>query len=413
MKRCIERAGLADIAEKVAAGERLTFSEGVRLYECPDLTAVGYLANQVRERLHGDLAYFVRNQHVNYTNICNKDCKFCSFYAKKGGPAPYELSIDQVVERLRKYAHVPIKEIHMVGGINPRLKYDYYLDLLRAMKAERPDAVIKAFTMIELQQIARVAGKPLREVLLELIDAGLGALPGGGAEVLTPRVHEELYKRKLDAADWLATARVAHSVGLKSNATMLYGHIETIPERVEHFCRLRELQDETGGFLAFIPLAFDPQNTELADVPRSTGVDDLKAIAVARLMLDNFPHVKAFWMMITPPVAQLGLRYGADDLDGTVLHYEITHVISQSTDQALTLDGLLEMIREVGRVPVERDALYNVVNRWDPGDCAGTRGAGGGSADCGLGTDDGRRTADGSRPNADRGLITIGERSGN
>ncbi len=365
MQRYVERAGLAPIAQKAAAGERLSFSEGVRLYETPYLDAVGYLANQVRERLHGDTTYFVRNQHVNYTNICNKDCKFCSFYAKRGGPAPYELSVEDVRAKLRQFAHVPVREIHVVGGINPRLPYSYYLDVVRAMKEERPAATIKAFTMIEIQQIARKAEKPVREVLLELMEAGLGALPGGGAEVLTPRVHEELYKKKLDASDWLATARVAHAVGLKSNATMLYGHVETIPERVEHLCRLRELQDETGGFLSFIPLAFDPQNTELADVRRSSGMDDLRNIAVARLMLDNFRHVKAFWMMISPPVAQLALRYGANDLDGTVLQYEITHVISRSNEQALTHDALLHLIRGAGRVPVERDGLYNVVGEWE------------------------------------------------
>src|SRR5437763_6608970 len=221
MDRTVEGAGLGDIAEKVAAGERLSFDDGVRLYESPDLTAVGYLANGVRERLHGDDTYFVRNQHINYTNICNKDCKFCSFYAKKGGPQAYELSVEEIVERVRQYAHVPITELHMVGGINPRLKYQYYLDVLRAIRAERPNVVIKAWTMIELQQIARVSGKPLRETLLELKEAGLGSLPGGRAEVLTPRVHEELYKKKLDANEWLETARVAHSVGLKSNATML------------------------------------------------------------------------------------------------------------------------------------------------------------------------------------------------
>lgn len=364
--RYIERAGLGDIWEKVQSGTRLTYEDGVRLYETNEVTALGYMANWVRERLHGDLAYFVRNQHINYTNICNKDCKFCSFYAKKkGGPKAYELDVAQIRQRVREHRDVPITEIHMVGGINPRLPYQYYLDIVRAIKEERPTATVKAFTMIELQQIARVADKPLREVLLELMDHGLGALPGGGAEVLTPRVHEELYKKKLDWRDWLETARVAHSVGLKSNATMLYGHIETLPERVEHLVRLRELQDETNGFLTFIPLAFDPQNTELADVARSTGTDDLKTIAISRLMLDNFPHVKAFWMMITPPVAQLALRYGADDLDGTIMNYEITHVIDRSNRQALSLEQLLDMIREAGRVPVERDAVYNVVSRWE------------------------------------------------
>jgi len=365
MERYIERAGLAEVWEKVRAGERLTFEDGVRLYESHEATAIGWMANQVRERLHGDVTYFVRNQHINYTNICNKDCKFCSFYAHKGGPTPYELDIEAVRQRVREHADFPITEIHMVGGINPRLPYQYYLDLVAAVKEERPGAIVKAFTMIELQQIARVAKKPLEEVLRDLMECGLGALPGGGAEVLTPRVHEELYNKKLDWRDWLATARVAHSMGLKSNATMLYGHIETLPERVEHLLRLRELQDETGGFLAFIPLAFDPQNTKLAHVARSTGVDDLKTISIARLLLDNFPHIKAFWMMITPPVAQLGLRYGANDLDGTIMNYEITHVIDRSNRQALTLEQLLELVREAGRVPVERDGLYNVVHRWD------------------------------------------------
>ncbi|MFN3651607.1 MAG: aminofutalosine synthase MqnE [Armatimonadota bacterium] len=365
MDRYIERAGLAPIWEKVQAGERLSFEDGVRLYESSEATAIGAMANWVREARHGDVTYFVRNQHVNYTNICNKDCKFCSFFAKKGGPDPYELDVEAIRRRVREYVDVPITEIHMVGGINPRLPYSYYLQIVRAIKEERPNATVKAFTMIELQQIARKAEKPLEEVLRDLMEAGLGALPGGGAEVLTPRVHEILYNKKLDWRDWLETARVAHSVGLKSNATMLYGHIETLPERVEHLVRLRELQDETGGFLSFIPLAFDPQNTQLADVPRSTGVDDLKTIAISRLMLDNFPHIKAFWMMITPPVAQLSLRYGANDFDGTIMNYEITHVIDRSNRQSLTLDELLELIREAGRVPVERDALYNVVHRWD------------------------------------------------
>ncbi len=365
LDRYIEQAGFGDIWQKVQAGERLSFEDGVRMYESGEVTALGYMANWVREKQYGDIAYFVRNQHINYTNICNKDCKFCSFYAKKGGPKPYELDVEAIRRRVREYADVPITEIHMVGGINPRLPYEYYLDIVRAIKEERPSATVKAFTMIELQQIARAAGRPLTEVLVELKEAGLGALPGGGAEVLTPRVHEELYNKKLDWRDWLDTARTAHSAGLKSNATMLYGHIETLPERVEHLVRLRELQDETGGFFCFIPLSFDPQNTKLAHVRRSTGADDLKTIAISRLMLDNFDHIKAFWMMITPPVAQLALRYGADDLDGTIMNYEITHVIDQSNRQALTMQQLLDMIREAGRVPVERDALYNVVSRWE------------------------------------------------
>lgn len=363
--RAVEQAGFGDIWQKVRAGERLSYEDGVQMYESNEVTALGLMANWVREQRHGNVAYFVRNQHINYTNICNKDCKFCSFYAKKGGPKPYELDVEAIRRRVREYADVPITEIHMVGGINPRLPYQYYLDIVRAIKEERPNATVKAFTMIELQQIARAAGRPLAEVLPELMEAGLGALPGGGAEVLTPRVHEELYNKKLDWRDWLDTARTAHAAGLKSNATMLYGHIETLPERVEHLVRLRELQDETEGFFCFIPLAFDPQNTKLDFVARSTGTDDLKTIAISRLMLDNFPHIKAFWMMITPPVAQLALRYGANDLDGTIMNYEITHVIDRSNRQALTMHQLLEMIREAGCVPIERDALYNVLHTWD------------------------------------------------
>lgn len=365
MEQYVESVGLGEILEKVQAGERLSFEDGVQLFDSSEVTAIGYLGNLVRERLHGDLAYFVRNQHINYTNICSKDCKFCSFYAKKGGPAAYALSVEEIRERVRRFAHMPVTEIHMVGGINPRLPYQYYLDIIRAIKEERPAAVVKAFTMIELQQIARKAEKPMVEIIRDLMDAGLGALPGGGAEVLAPRVHAELYKRKLDPDEWLETARIAHRAGLRSNATMLYGHIETHAERVEHLCKLRELQDETGGFLAFIPLAFDAKNTELAHCPPTTAVDDLKCIAVSRLMLDNFEHIKAFWMMITPPVAQLALRYGADDIDGTVLHYEITHVIDDSTEQALTMADLLKLVHEAGRIPVERDAVYNIIKRWD------------------------------------------------
>ncbi|HEY3281888.1 MAG TPA: aminofutalosine synthase MqnE [Armatimonadota bacterium] len=361
MERLIRRAGLEEIHRKVLAGERLSFEEGVRLYGTPELTAVGYLANLVRERRHGDRAYWVRNQHINYTNICNKDCSFCSFYAKKGGPAPYTLSVDQIREKVRQYREIPITEIHMVGGINPRLPYQYYLDIVRAIKEERPQAHLKAYTMIELEEIHRVSGKSLEDVLEDLKAAGVESMPGGGAEILSARLHQELFKRKLDFEGWLRMARAAHRAGLRSNATMLYGHIESAEERVEHLLRLRELQDETGGFVTFIPLAFDPKGTELSHLPNTTGVEDLRAIAVARLMLDNFEHIKAFWVMITPPVAQTALWYGADDLDGTIQEYEITHVGTESNRQVLTHGQLLGLIEEAGRVPVERDTLYNVV----------------------------------------------------
>ncbi len=359
----VARAGLADIRRKVSEGRRLDFQDGMRLYETPDLTAVGYLANLARERKSGDRTYYVRNLHINYTNICNKLCKFCSFYTAPNSSdgKGYVLSPEEAAARVARYAGEPIREIHMVAGINPRLPYAYYLELLRAVQAARPDAQLKAFTMIELAQIARVARRPLEDILPELKAAGLTACPGGGAEVFSERVHEELFRAKLDNQGWFDVARKVHAAGIPSNATMLYGHIETTEEKVRHLLHIRALQDETGGFMCFVPLAFDPANTELAHLPAATGYANLREIAVGRLLLDNFPHVKAFWIMITPGVAQMALWYGADDLDGTVSHYEITHVGSQSHRQQLTVEQLLDLIGEVGRVPVERDALYGVI----------------------------------------------------
>jgi aminodeoxyfutalosine synthase len=360
----VVRAGLADIRRKVGEGRRLNFQDGMRLYETPDLTALGYLANLARERQSGDRTYYVRNLHINYTNICNKFCKFCSFYAapNAGDGRGYVLSPAEAAARVARYAGEPIREIHMVAGINPKLPYGYYLELLRAVQAARPDAQLKAFTMIELAQIARVAKRPLAEILPELRAAGLAACPGGGAEVFSERVHEELFRAKLDNQGWFEVARAVHRAGIPSNATMLYGHIETAEEKVRHLLHIRELQDETGGFMCYVPLAFDPANTALAHLPPTTGYANLREIAVGRLLLDNFPHVKAFWVMITPGVAQMALWYGADDVDGTVSHYEITHALGErSHRQAIAVEQLLDLIAEVGRVPVERDALYNVI----------------------------------------------------
>jgi len=363
MEQMLRRSALSDLHEKVLAGERFSFEDGLRLYMSPDLTAVGYLANLTRERKHGNITYYVRNQHVNYTNVCNKFCRFCSFYAVPNDPHAYTLSPEEVRKRLLQYIDTPIREIHMVAGINPKLPYSYYLDLLKVIKEVRPKVHIKAFTTIELYQIAKVAKKPLEEVLVELKTAGLDSIPGGGAEVFSERVHQELFPLKLGAEGWLHVAKTAHRIGLKSNATMLYGHIETVKEKVDHLIRLREAQDETGGFLCYIPLAFDPKETELDHLPVTTGEADLREIAVARLLLDNFDHIKAFWIMITPQVSQISLWYGANDIDGTVVEYEITHALGiQSNKQALSEKQLVEMILEAGREPVERDALYNPVN---------------------------------------------------
>ena len=350
---------LYDIYEKVIAGERLSAGDGMRLYDTANLNAVGYMANIVRERLCGNVAWYVRNQHINYTNICNKLCRFCSFYVPPKDSRGYVLSPEDIQERVRQYLHIPITEIHMVAGINPKLPYSYYIDIVHAVKEIRPEVAVKAFTAIEWVQIARAAKKPLREVMLELKAAGVSSIPGGGAEVFSDRVQAEMFWTKADSDEWMQVARTAHEVGLPTNATMLYGHIENPDERVQHLVSLRELQDETRGFLAYIPLSFHPERTELEDLPAPTGEADLREIAVARLMLDNFPHIKSFWIMNTIEISQVALWYGADDIDGTIQEYEITRRTYEETRQVLTRKQLVERIIEAGREPVERDNLYN------------------------------------------------------
>jgi aminodeoxyfutalosine synthase len=364
LEQQLERAGLTDVHAKVLAGQRLSTEDGVLLYECPDLPALGYLANLVREARHGDTTYYVRNQHINYTNVCNKLCKFCSFYVKPKDDRGYVLSPEQAAQRVKDYAEVPITEIHMVGGVNPKLPYQYYLDVLTAMKEARPEAHLKAFTMIEIAQIQRIAKKPLEEIFADLRNAGLESIPGGGAEVFSERVHEDLFWTKADSEDWLKIAAAAHRSGLPSNATMLYGHVENTEEKVYHLRRLREVQDETGGFLTYIPLSFHPERTEIDHLPGPTGQLDLREIAIGRLMLDNFPHVKTFWIMNTIEISQVALWYGANDIDGTIMDYEITRTDFSATQQRLT---------QKGRTPVERDSLYNLVPATDAliGEAAG------------------------------------------
>lgn len=358
---------LSDIYAKVERGERLSFDDGLRLYKTPNLTAVGFMANIVRERKHGDKTYYVRNQHINYTNICNKFCKFCSFYAKKGGPAPYEYDMDEVRRRIEWHRDIPITEIHMVGGINPRLKYDYYMDLVRTVKESRPGIHVKAFTAVEIVQIAQIGGVSIEKSLMDLMEAGLDSLPGGGIEILSERVHRELFGKKLNGEEWKEVARAAAKLGLKQYATMLYGHIETHEELVDHLIQLRELQDETGHFLTMTPLCFHPEGTELQHLKLPTADTDLRNIALCRLMLDNFDHIKSFWIMNTVPVTQAALWYGADDADGLVHEYEITYGEGEfgNKSQSLTFQNMVRMITEAGRVPVERDSLYNEIIRPD------------------------------------------------
>ena len=360
----VRKAGLGDILEKVKNEERLTPADGLRLYESPDLLAVGYLANIVRERKNGDNAYFIYNQHVNYSNICTNLCKFCAFGKEKESDLAYEMSVNDIEEKVLERIDEPISEIHMVGGIHPDLPYTYYLDALRVIKKARPEIHIQAFTCVEIAHLAELAGKSVSDTLVELREAGLGSIPGGGAEVFSPRIRKLTCEKKLSGEGWLEVARTAHSLGIKTNATMLYGHIETLEERVEHLEMLRQTQDETGGFLTFIPLAFHPKNTELSDLSKTSGMDDLRNIAVARCYLDNFPHIKAYWVMIGPKLAQVALSFGADDIDGTVKEEIITHMAGAETDQAMARDNLVRLIREAGRAPVERDTLYNVLKEY-------------------------------------------------
>lgn len=365
MKNHIELAGLGDIHQKVLAGERLSLSDGLRLYQSPDILAVGWLANLVRERINGNKAYFIYNQHINYSNVCTNLCKFCAFGRKKEDDLAYEMSVEEVKEKVRQRLDEPIVEIHMVGGIHPDLPFSYYTELLRGIKEVRPEVHIQAFTCVEIAHLADLCGKPIGNTLEILREAGLDSMPGGGAEVFSSRIRERTCADKLPGKEWLEVAQAAHRHGFRTNATMLYGHIETFEERLEHLDALRRAQDETGGFLAFIPLAFHPKNTELASLSSTTGMDDLKNIAVARLMLDNFDHIKAYWVMIGPKLAQIALSFGADDLDGTVKEEVITHMAGAETDQAIGSQTLIRLISEAGRVPIERTTLYEVINVHD------------------------------------------------
>jgi aminodeoxyfutalosine synthase len=360
------RAGLGDVAEKIVARERLSFEDGIALYRSPHIHVVGALANHVRERLHGDLAYFNVNQHINYTNLCNKLCRFCAFQRLPGQPGAYWMSPEEAAAKIRALFHEPVTEVHMVAGVWPKIPYSYYLELLRAVKRERPQIHVKAFTMVELDQIAKVAKKPLEEVLPELIEAGLGSVPGGGAEVFSERVRRDTYHLKISGDEWLGIARKVHNAGLRSNCTMLHGHIETVEERVDHLDRLRRLQDETKGFQTYIPLSFHPENSEMADVPGPTALDELREIALGRLMLDNIPHIKAYWILMDVAVAQTALSYGADDVDGTVVEEHIYHDAGATTPQRVQREELVQWILDAGRIPVERDTLYQIVWSADP-----------------------------------------------
>src|SRR5580693_1838571 len=352
---------LKPVAQKVLAGERLTMDDGIALYRSPDLLAVGWLANHVREKRHGNITYYNVNRHINPTNVCVAHCKLCAFGRDPNAPGAYTFALEEIYQRAEQGVREGATEFHIVGGLHPDLTFDHYLELVRGLKQRCPTVHIKAFTMVEVHYFSRIAKLSIEQVLRKMKEAGVDSCPGGGAEIFHPRVRKIICDHKTSGQMWLSTAKKAHQAGLHSNATMLYGHVETEEERVDHLVRLRELQDDTHGFVTFIPLAFHPDNTALHHIPSTTGFLDLKQIAIARLMLDNIPHIKAYWVMMSARIAQIALRFGSDDIDGTVVEEKIYHDAGSTESQSLRRGDLLRLIREAGRVPVERDTLYRPV----------------------------------------------------
>jgi aminodeoxyfutalosine synthase len=356
---------LESIHEKVLARERLDSADALALYCTGDILAVGWLANHVREHMHGNKTYFNVNRHINPTNVCIAACRLCAFGRKKDSPGAYTMALEEAFETAASGYSEAVTEFHIVGGLHPDLPFQYFLDLVSGLKQRFPQVHLKAFTMVEVAYLAKRAKLSIAETLQQLKQAGVDSLPGGGAEIFADRIRHIICDHKIDGDQWLETARLAHNLGLKSNATMLYGHVENDEDRVDHLMRLRALQDETGGFQTFIPLAFHPDNTPLEHLPKATGMLDIKQIAVSRLVLDNFPHIKAYWQMLTPKIAQIALRFGADDLDGTVIEEKIYHDAGATTPQGMRRQELVRLIREAGREAIERDTLYRPVVRTE------------------------------------------------
>lgn len=351
------------IENKVKNGVRLTREDGIALFKSNDLSWLGYLANLVRRRVSGEYVYFNVNRHINLTNICTARCDFCAFGCDADSVQSYTMNKDNVIATgVQAAKDADLREFHIVSGLHPDWPFEYYVDIIKTLKDQFPYIHLKAFTAVEITYFAKISGKSIGEVLTELHCAGLDSMPGGGAEILSDRVRKELCPNKATAAEWLEVARTAHKLGIRSNASMLYGHIETLEERVDHLLALRDLQDQTGGFQTFICFPFHPDNTVLDGKIRQTSVwDELKTMAISRLMLDNFKNIKAYWVMLTLPIAQLALGFGANDIDGTVSEEKIMHAAGAKSATSLTKEAIIETIRQTGRIPVERDSMYNIV----------------------------------------------------
>jgi len=354
---------LRTIQDKVSAGVRLSEEDALALFLSRDIHAVGEMADLANRRVNGDRVYFIVNRHINPTNICVNRCKFCAFSKSREEPLAYTMTLDEILSRAEEARYQNATELHVVGGLHPDLPFDFYLRMLRALRERFPEMHIQAFTAVEIDYFSQITGLPLEEVIRQLKDAGLGSLPGGGAEIFAPEIRNRICPEKITGDRWLEIMEGVHNAGLRSNATMLYGHVETLASRVDHMRRLRDLQDRTGGFQSFIPLAFHPKNTEIAK-GYTSGLTDLLALAVGRIYLDNFRHVKSFWIMVGPKVAQVSLHFGVNDIDGTVVEEKITHAAGARTGQEMTVTELVTLIRQAGRIPVERDTLYNVIREW-------------------------------------------------
>ena len=361
MERLLKQSSIYDILQKAEQQKRLGFEDGVRLFKSNDLLHIGLVANSIREWKNGNTAYYIINRHINYSNICKNQCKFCAFSKKQEDPNGYAMDMLEIMDKAAAASLEGATEFHIVGGLHPELPFDFYVEMLNAIHEKHPDIHIQAFTAVEIDHLSQIAGLSVTDTLKKLKEAGLGSLPGGGAEVFSPHVREKLCPEKISGERWLQVMREAHNLGLRSNATMLYGHVETPEDRINHLIKLRELQDETGGFMSFIPLAFHPKNTELSFYANTTAMLDLKVIAISRLMLDNFDHLKAFWIMLGIKLSQISLSFGVDDIDGTVQEEKITHAAGANTPEALSVTEIIRLIREAGREPVERDTLYNPV----------------------------------------------------
>lgn len=366
MEKLIKLSSIYDILKKVEQGERLSFDDGVRLFRSNDILHMGYAANTIRERKNNNKAFYIVNHHINYSNICKNRCKFCAFSKDKEETGSYTMEMEEIIEKAVTAVEEGATELHIVGGLHPDLPFDFYVDMIRKIHERCPDIHIQGFTAVEIEHLSQRAKLSIRQTLKTLKEAGLGSLPGGGAEVFSQNIREQLCPEKLSGEGWLQVMREAHAQGLRSNATMLYGHIETPEDRINHLIKLRDLQDETRGFMSFIPLAFHPKNTELASYSNTTAMLDLKVISISRLMLDNFDHIKAFWIMLGIKLSQISLYFGVDDIDGTVKEEKITHAAGAETPQVLSIHEITRLITEAGREPVERDTLYNTVKRELP-----------------------------------------------